>query len=212
VSRQALNARLQLLLNSKAEKVSGSPFWVNDKVINQRNSWLPFQSHDADALVNKYNEVYVANGEIGSVVSCEPKRFTVQLESPRREVIVPRGDSDNGQTGCDWDLGYAISVHKSQGSEFPFVFVMLDEYPGAAMVYSREWLYTAISRASKSCILIGREELAKAMCRRVIHNERKTFLCELIKERLNYGKAQEEISAGRATAYQGDGATSREWH
>lgn len=96
------------------------------------------------------------------------------------------GGSDNGSddkptaTGCSWDLGYALSVHKAQGSEVPVAIVVLDEYPGARQICDRSWLYTAISRAKKCCVLVGMKSTADAMCRRVNIGKRKTFLRELV--------------------------------
>jgi exodeoxyribonuclease-5 len=52
------------------------------------------------------------------------------------------------------DFGYAVTVHKSQGSEWPNVLV-IDDYRGAKDLY-KKWLYTAITRASKS-VTIARE-------------------------------------------------------
>jgi len=94
------------------------------------------------------------------------------------------GDTDNDrgpQTGCTFDLAYALSTHKSQGSEFPVVIVMLDDWPGAKRVCDRAWLYTAVSRAKKLCVLIGQEATARRMVRVNRIMERKTFLAELYK-------------------------------
>ena len=60
------------------------------------------------------------------------------------------------------------------------MIVMIDDYPGAKRVCSREWLYTAISRAKQKCILIGKKSVADAMCNRTAVDKRKTFLRELI--------------------------------
>ncbi|HEU4342425.1 MAG TPA: ATP-binding domain-containing protein, partial [Candidatus Binatia bacterium] len=67
-----------------------------------------------------------------------------------------------------------------QGSEWKVVIVMIDDYPGARMICTREFWYTAISRAKELCVLIGRKGVADQGCRRVAIRNRKTFLRELI--------------------------------
>ena len=96
-----------------------------------------------------------------------------------------------------WDLGYALSVHKGQGSEWPLVVVMLDEYPGARMVCSREWLYTAISRAKRLCLMVGKMGTAVGMCRKEALGKRKTFLVEEIRKE---AAIVEQIREGTANA------------
>jgi exodeoxyribonuclease V alpha subunit len=141
-------------------------------------------------------DTYVANGEIGRVIAVEEKRLIVELSISGEEIVVPRGksaksssDDDDGATGCNWDLAYALSVHKAQGSEFPIAIVILDEYSGARRVCSREWLYTAKSRAKQHCYLIGKRHVADAMCRVQSINKRKT----LLRERLQLVMAQGEM-------------------
>ena len=183
LSRMTLNLRLQESLNRDGERTDLNPFRTGDKVICSRNSWLSYEFSDSGSITairKKEKKVYVANGEQGIVRSIEPFRTVVCLSDPQRVVIVPRGDSESSAcwTGCDFDLGYVISVHKSQGSEFKNVIVMLDETFGAKMVCSREWLYTAISRAKEFCVLIGRKSVADEFIARTKLDERKTFLVE----------------------------------
>lgn len=73
-----------------------------------------------------------------------------------------------------------MSVHKSQGSEWPVVIGMIDSYPGARMVCSREFWYTAISRAKQQCVLIGQRAVIDADCRKQAIWRRKTFLRERV--------------------------------
>jgi hypothetical protein len=68
----------------------------------------------------------------------------------------------------------------SQGSEWPLVMVLLDEYPGAKQICDRSWIYTAISRGKQKVFLIGKKSTADAMCRRNNIGRRKTFLREKI--------------------------------
>lgn len=202
LARKELNKILQNQLNSHSS-IAGSPFRVGDKIVNTANGHFPaieFDQDDPDAQTNEKGEVYVANGELGEVIQVAEKYCVATLTAPARTIRIPMGkyneneiekerptedgdgeNSDKTGTGCSWDLGYALSVHKSQGSEWPRVIVMVDSYPGAKMVCSREWLYTAISRAKQKCTLIGKKTVADAMCRRIALHNRKTFLRELIR-------------------------------
>jgi len=191
LSREVLNKQLQSELNPTGRKVPGNPFRQGDKIVCLKNGLYPVvpeapSGYNTDRVDGK---VSVANGEQGLVKVVELRRTIVQLSAPDRLIIVPRGtesqgDGDNsdksGDSGCQWDLAYAISCHKSQGSEWPVVIVVLDEYPGSKMVCSREWLYTAVSRAKGACFLVGRLSTAYDMIDRQAIYHRKTFLKELI--------------------------------
>jgi exodeoxyribonuclease V alpha subunit len=122
----------------------------------------------------------VANGDIGEVVFVDEKIYHVELKTPTRRIVVPRGQAKGDESGCTFDLAYGLSCHKSQGSEFPVAIVMLDDSPGGKMVCSKEWAYTAISRAKQRCYLIGKKSTADAMCRKQVIDKRKTFLRERI--------------------------------
>lgn len=187
LSRKKVNEVLQERLNNQP-KVKGTPFRLDDKVVCLQNGRFTALESDAEAQdENDGNEVFVANGEIGRVVEMEDKAMLVKLDNPSRLIRVPRGKAESGDgeekssTGCSWDLAYALSVHKSQGSEFPVVIVALDEYPGARRICDRSWLYTSISRAKDKCFLVGKKATADAMCRRVAIWKRKTFLKERIR-------------------------------
>lgn len=196
LSRKELNKVLQAELNSSGGQ-PGCIFRVGDKIVNTKNGY--FKAIDAergeDIQTNDQGDVYVANGELAQVLEVAEKYIVAKLSNPHRVVSIPRGkasqdseadDLDGGSeqdrtaTGCSWDLGYCLSTHKAQGSEFAWVIVMGDEYPGARMVCSREWLYTAISRAKSRCVLIGKQATFDAMARRVALGNRKTLLKERI--------------------------------
>lgn len=183
LSRKTVNEILQRELNpnGKSHKTNNK-FRVGDKVVNLQNGSFSiveaYEHHDmadhGDVEINDKGEAYVANGELAKVLEVHKKFCIVEVVSPKRVVRVPAGAS--------WDLGYALSVHKSQGSEWPVVVVMIDEYPGAKMVCDRSWIYTAISRAKQKCVLIGKKSVADSMCKQNKINGRKTFLRERIEQ------------------------------
>ncbi len=191
ISRRELNRVLQGELNQNAE-IKGCPFRVGDKIVNTKNGFfrtLEFDQTSADVTTNEKNEVYVANGELAEVLQIEGQTVIARLFNPSRTIQIFRGktqdqedgDEDSGpNTGCTFDLGFALSVHKFQGSEIPIAIVMLDKYPGAKLVQTREWIYTAISRAKKLCLCVGQAETAFSAIRRQALWNRKTFLRELI--------------------------------
>lgn len=215
LSRARLNQILQGELNAAGQRAVSNLFRVGDKIVCLKNGRYPvteFDDSDPDIDVSGKGDVYVANGELARVLHVEPSMTVARLQNPLRVVRIPRGNrssngSGNGEaagsggdnggeaesavgTGCSWDLGYCLSVHKSQGSEWPVVITMLDSYPGAKMVCSREWLYTAISRAKERGYLVGLKGTADAMCRRQAIWKRKTFL----RERICIERAKREIA------------------
>ena len=123
----------------------------------------------------------MANGEMGFIKSVATKSMIVELEAPSREVLVSLGKTGDGET-TPWDLAYALSVHKAQGSEFPAAIVCLDSSAGAMRVGDRAWIYTAISRAKQRCILWGDTAVAFKLVEKNRINQRKTFLRELVSQ------------------------------
>jgi exodeoxyribonuclease V alpha subunit len=188
-------------------RAAGNVFRVGDKIVclkNGRYKAIEFDGDSPDTDASDKGEVYVANGELARVLDVEPSMTVARLENPARVVRIPCGASDSQEgeneggngggsesgAGCNWDLGYCLSTHKSQGSEWPVVITMLDDYPVARMVCSREWLYTAISRARQVQYLIGRKATADTMCARPAIWKRKTFL----RERILGERARREIA------------------
>lgn len=204
VSRKQLNAVLQNALNPQAANVpveNRNPiFRPNDKVICLKNvvvyTWETANSKQDGTAILQYRktpvEAYLANGDIGRVLAVDARSAIVKFMLPDRIVKVVTakkkqkdgaggegdgagGEGDGGDRG-DFDLAYAITVHKSQGSEYPAVVVVIDEHAGP--IGSREWWYTAISRASRFGFLVGKMKTAYKQAARVNLQKRKTFLAE----------------------------------
>lgn len=197
LSRSTVNTRLQEMLNPGGKTVPNSPFRENDKTICLKNSMFKKHGESGDDAT-KYP---IANGELGKVLIVAEKLTVIESYNPKRVYDVFRNattakkpetdeaedgkDDTSSNTGCDIELAYAITSHKSQGAQFDYVIVALDEYPGAVGprgICKREWLYTAISRAKIGCILVGLRSTALAMIAETALDKRKTFLAELIKK------------------------------
>jgi exodeoxyribonuclease V alpha subunit len=107
------------------------------------------------------------------------------FESPAREVYLRSGGDDDG-----FALGYCLTAHKSQGSEWPVVIIVLDDSWSGKSVMGREWIYTALSRARALCITVGQLGLVRAAVASPKLTTRKTFLAERILEGVRRGKTQ----------------------
>lgn len=175
-------------------------FRVGDKVICLRNQWAPLadprdpcdvteaeresddrwphtvQAGGGPVFNQPETTVYVANGDVGRVTRVREKAVEVELSAPRRLVLAPTV----GEGSDSWDLAYAITTHKSQGSEWPLIAIIIDPSPAAARVAGREWWYTAISRARDACFLIGRKPVLLRQARAARLPRRKTFLSEMV--------------------------------
>lgn len=199
LNRKDLNRKLQRILNT-TQPERGNPFAVRDKIINTKNGWFKSLRPKIDP-VNEDGLCYVANGEQANIVEINGGRIVAQLENPSRLISIFRGKQEGGEsgseddsnTGCSWELGYAISCHKSQGSEWPIVIVLADEHNSARMVCTRNWIYTGISRAKRAALTIGKRKVVEDMiCRDAMR--RKTFLSELILE--NVRELQRDLIVG----------------
>jgi len=183
VSRKPLNTMLQKILNPHGAQIQGNPFRIGDKIVCLKNGRYP----DAE---DPQGEHFVANGELAKVIDIQPGRMKVLMQEPARAILICHApvqenekgidDSENTARGAvgDWDLGYVLSVHRSQGSQWKFAIVMADSK--AAMVQTRNWIYTAVSRAEIATFVIGQTQVVNAMMKRDGITNRKTMLVERI--------------------------------
>jgi exodeoxyribonuclease V alpha subunit len=140
----ALNQRIQGALSGDQETeedISGLPhaiFRPGDRVLHTKNNY----------------QLGVFNGECGNVEQVERERVTVKFGE--RVVTCDQASLD------ELTHGYAITVHRAQGSEYPFVIIPVHESQGAML--SRALLYTALTRGRRMVVLIGsRRALARAI-------------------------------------------------
>ncbi|MBR2861261.1 MAG: ATP-dependent RecD-like DNA helicase [Clostridia bacterium] len=155
-----LNKILQQALNpadkNKPEKVFGEiVFRKGDKVMQIRNNYdLEWKSFDSYG--NFVSGTGVFNGDSGIITDIDSASREMTVVFDDEKVCVYSFDILE-----DLSLAYAISVHKSQGSEFPFVIMPLPQ--GEVRVMTRNLFYTAVTRASKMVVLCGREESINSM-------------------------------------------------
>ena len=144
-----LNLRLQAALNSHGAglRAPGGEFRVGDKLIQLRNNY----------------DKGLFNGDIGVVVAADPDAGTLDAEFDGARHAFARSELG------DLALAYAISIHKSQGSEYAAVVIPL--LKAHFMMLQRNLIYTAITRGKKKVFLVG-EPAAYAMA--VRNNEAKT--------------------------------------
>ena len=132
VGIDALNERLQAALNPRGKPALNDRFRVGDRLIQTRNS----------------HELGLMNGSICFLVDDDPEEQTIVLETDEGATLhVPYDET------ATLRLAYAISVHKAQGCEVPVVVGVC--HRSHARMLNRPLLYTAITRARSTCILVG---------------------------------------------------------
>ena len=158
-----INRRLQELLNPPDKKkaeitVEGVTLRVGDKVMHNRNNYdIPWTKDNGDCGSG------IFNGDIGIL---EEIRLREDLLTVRFDDRVATYTKEDAQ---DLELAYAITVHKSQGSEFEAVVLPL--YRNTPNLCYRNLLYTAVTRAKSLLIIVGSRETLE----RMIENDRKTL-------------------------------------
>jgi exodeoxyribonuclease V alpha subunit len=155
----SLNLRLQAVLNppapDKPEFAWGETvFRLGDKVIQTRNDYkLPWRRETA---TGPEEGAGVFNGDVGFVTAVDPENHMLTvLFDEDREAVYESGDLE------DLEQAYCLSVHKSQGSEFPVIVMPVT--PGPPMLLTRNLLYTALTRARSLVVLVGTEDVIRRM-------------------------------------------------
>ena len=126
-------------------------FREGDRVMQTRNNYDICWERTTDG--NDGNGIF--NGDIGTIVSIEASEGYMEMIFDDRKVIYDISMLD------DIEHAYAITVHKSQGSEYPIVVMPMCS--AAYMLHTRNLLYTAVTRAQKMVVLVGREDIISEM-------------------------------------------------
>lgn len=163
-----LNKELQKILNppqkGKKEKAVGQVIYrVGDKVMQIKNNYDIMWSKDRE------NGTGVFNGELGRIVDIDTSDGAIQVKfDDEKEVWYEYSDLEQ------LEHAYAITVHKSQGSEFDVVIMPISQ--SSPMLLTRNLLYTAITRAKKLIIIIGSDKVIQFMIQNVDSKKRNTGL------------------------------------
>ena len=177
---ERLNSILQEYLNppepGKAEKEYGDhKFRVGDKVMQIKNNYqLEWEITTKYGLtVDKGMGIF--NGDMGIVTEINTYTETLEVEyDEKRKVKYPFELLE------ELELAYAITIHKSQGSEYPAVVIPL--LSGPRQLFHRNLLYTAITRARKCVTIVGNDQTFQEMIRNTNEHNRNTSLAERIRE------------------------------
>lgn len=144
-----LNTQLQEVLNPKMKdknekQFKDNIFRVGDKVMQTKNNYnLKWSRIDGEG---EKEGLGVFNGDIGYITGVEEDKITVVFDEDK-EIIYDNMYLD------ELELAYSMTVHKSQGSEFPVVIMPM--FMGPPLLMNRNLLYTGITRAKQMVVLVG---------------------------------------------------------
>ena len=181
---ETLNKILQQYLNpadpSKAEYMHGDRLLrVGDKVMQIHNNYQAEWE-----IIGKYNIAIdggtgIFNGDMGRIVSITTATSTLVVEfDEKRRVTYSFSNLD------ELELAYAVTIHKSQGSEYPAIVIPL--LGGPRMLTNRNLLYTAVTRARKCVMILGSKDAIREMVENEDQLSRYTGLKDQIEEVMSY--------------------------
>jgi exodeoxyribonuclease V alpha subunit len=157
----ALNAALKAALNPADGRPEVGGFHVGDRVMQTRN----------DA------ELDVANGDVGQVVDLSASKGTIRIAFPRGEVTYDR------KQARDLAPAWAVTVHKSQGGEWPVVVLVCDR--SHRVMLWRNLVYTAVTRAQRALIVVGQAAALRSAARHDRPSDRRTGLAWRLEQLLS---------------------------
>ena len=177
---ERLNGILQRYLNPPQEgrterEINGRLFRVGDKVMQIKNNYqLEWEVSTKFGLtVDKGTGIF--NGDMGIITEINEYTETLEVEFDESRKVKYSFEMTE-----ELELAYAITVHKSQGSEYPAVIIPL--LAGPKLLYTRNLLYTAVTRAKKCLTIVGSDAVFQEMIQNKNEQARYTSLTERICE------------------------------
>ena len=169
-----LNVILQAALNppdpqKREHRYREMVFREGDRVMQIRNNYdLEWEKDDGSVGTG------IFNGDIGVIERINPGDENLEICFDERHVVYDFNMLE------ELEMAYAVTVHKSQGSEYPIVILPMGSAP--TMLLSRNLFYTAVTRAQTMVILVGREDIARAMVENCRQSMRYTGLARWLRE------------------------------
>lgn len=187
---ERLNGILQQYINppdkSKTEKeYNGTIFREGDKVMQMKNNYqLEWEIRSKYGLsIEKGTGIF--NGDMGIIQQINEFAETMTIAFDENRMV-----EYSFKLLDELELAYAITIHKSQGSEYPAVVIPL--LTGPRMLLNRNLLYTAVTRAKKCVTLVGNDETFEMMIHNTAELKRYSGLCDRLKEGLEENETAEE--------------------
>ena len=147
--------------------MNGQTFRLGDKVMQVRNDYLiPYERDGGEAGVGAFN------GDMGVILKVDAAERTLLVQMDDRKLLY------TPENIPELEIAYAVTVHKSQGSEFAAVVVPVSDTP-PKLCY-RNLLYTGVTRAKRLCILAGQGATVQRMVENVRQNLRYSCLADLL--------------------------------
>ena len=177
---ERLNTILQRYLNPQDPKkteqeINGRLFREGDKVMQIKNNYQLEWEVTTKFGLTVDKGVGVFNGDMGVIREINQYTENIEVEFDEGRRVKYGFDAVE-----ELELAYAITVHKSQGSEYPAVIIPLLQ--GPRLLYNRNLLYTAVTRAKKCLTIIGSDTVFQEMIQNKNEQERYTSLAERIRE------------------------------
>lgn len=170
---QSLNLAMQNALNpqkngKQERQISTSKlFREGDKVMQIRNNYTHEWQRGAETGTG------IFNGDVGTIKSINSVEKSMVVDFDGKVITLEVNEAD------EIEHAYAITVHKSQGSEYPFVIIPMTK--SAPMLLTRNLIYTAITRASRMVILLGEKKVFEQMVENDSQIVRNTGLFKLLR-------------------------------
>jgi len=162
VGLEALNAELEQRLNpgNRPVVVARSGLRVGSRIVQTKNDYTPDRE--------------VMNGEVAFILDWDDEEgeARLSLDDGEREIVLPVSALET------YDLAWALTVHRSQGSQFPAVVAPWST--AYAVMLSRALLYTAVTRAQRLCVLVGERKAVAIALARSEQRRRHSALAERI--------------------------------
>ena len=171
-----LNRTLQEEINPKSEtkpqiEVGQTIFRLGDKVMQITNNYDLVWKKQGKYAMEEGQGVF--NGDIGYITLIDPHSGEMNVEfEDGRNCLYTRPDLS------DLSLSYAITIHKSQGSEFDTVII--PAIAGPSIILTRNLIYTAVTRAKKMVVIVGEKQYLKRMVSNKYTATRFTLLKKLL--------------------------------